>query len=148
MKNTKNIFLPIATITLFLTIQTAVASQEPNFEITNKSTTDISVYLAHGNNQSKGMLVKPQQRQQYQINPNDSCVIIINTEDESGFGRFNYSLDAPGKTKYVTWNPDKKPALYPQTGPLAGFGKLIGMKTASGLSLNNNIAAGQIKQNR
>jgi hypothetical protein len=55
-----------------------------------------------------------------------------------------FHIDAPGKTKYLTWSPDKSISLYPRTGPLMGLGKLIGMKSKSGYSLNNNLSAGQI----
>ncbi len=160
MKNTKNIFLSIAVITLFLASQPSTASasapasratatsQEPNFEISNKSKDDIVVYLSYGDYKSSGpLMVKPQERKRYQIGLNDQCFITINTfpKDKSKkLGVFSYKINAPGKTKYVTWNPDKPSALYPQTGPLAGFGRLIGMKTESGLSLQNNLSASQI----
>jgi hypothetical protein len=51
-----------------------------------------------------------------------------------------YELNAPGKTKYVTWNPSKSPFLYPQTGPLMG---MTG-KSDSGYPLSNNLAQSQI----
>ena len=40
----------------------------------------------------------------------------------------------PGKTIYITWNPQEKVSLYPQTGPALSFNK-----TASGLSLSKNV---------
>ncbi len=53
-----------------------------------------------------------------------------------------FEVDAPGKTKYMSIDLNKTPALYPQTGPLLG---LMG-KTKSGLPLKNNVSAGQIRQ--
>ena len=52
-----------------------------------------------------------------------------------------YSFNAPGKTKYVTWNPAKSPSLYPQTGVWMG---LLGTSD-SGYSLKNNLSRGQIE---
>jgi hypothetical protein len=61
-----------------------------------------------------------------------------------------YTKDsAKMKTKYLTWNPDKDPKipLYPQTGVFMGLGALFGAnKTASGLSLQNNITQSELTQ--
>jgi hypothetical protein len=51
-----------------------------------------------------------------------------------------YNLNAPGKTKYITWNPAKSPSLYPQTGIWMG---ILG-KSDTGYSLSNNLSQGQI----
>lgn len=51
-----------------------------------------------------------------------------------------YELIAPGKTKYVTWNPAKSPALYPQTGTLMG----LSGKSDSGYPLGSNLGQSQI----
>jgi hypothetical protein len=51
-----------------------------------------------------------------------------------------YELNASGKTKYVTWNPSKSPALYPQTGTLMG----LSGKSDSGYPLVSNLGQSQI----
>ena len=51
-----------------------------------------------------------------------------------------YSLNAPGKTKYLTWNPAKAPYLYPQTGTFMG----LSGKSDSGYPLGSNLTQGQI----
>lgn len=51
-----------------------------------------------------------------------------------------YDLNAAGKTKYITYNPSKSPALYPQTGPLMG----LRGKTESGYPLGSNLSQSQI----
>ena len=53
---------------------------------------------------------------------------------------FVYELNAPKKTKYVTWNPSKSPALYPQTGTLLG----LSGKSDSGYPLGSNLGQSQI----
>ena len=59
-----------------------------------------------------------------------------------------FSIKAPGKTKYLTWSSAKKPSLYPQTGPLMGlmgrYNPLGQGKTESGLPLHNNVSEKQI----
>lgn len=51
-----------------------------------------------------------------------------------------YDLNAPGKTKYLTWNPAKSPILYPQTGTLMG----LSGKSDSGWPLSSNLQQSQI----
>ena len=51
------------------------------------------------------------------------------------------SINAPGKTKYLTWNPAKSPYLYPQTGPLMG----LLSRTSSGYPLAVNVKQSDIR---
>ena len=62
-----------------------------------------------------------------------------------------FTINAPGKTRFFTYNGDKKEAdrLYPQTGPLKGLGKftpnfIAQDVTNTGLLKRNNIDAKDI----
>ncbi|HXW53566.1 MAG TPA: hypothetical protein VEL47_05635, partial [Myxococcota bacterium] len=58
---------------------------------------------------------------------------------------YKYLINAPGRTKYLTWNPAKFPSdahefLYPQTGPWLG----LLWVTESGFSLKKNVSQSDI----
>ena len=138
MKNVKNISLAI-TIAALINTQ-CTQSAVPVIEIYNKSNNVIKVTIFAGPNRVSTDAVvysndtwKPTQA----VDPNS--VLDIHITD----GRvYHFNIQAPGKTKYLTWNPAKSMPLYPETGPLLG---LMG-QTKSGLSLKNNVSSSQITQ--
>lgn len=167
MKNIKNMFAIVATITLFLTSQSSMASskefatksggllkqmQGPGFELFNKASNTITITIFIDGVFTKLFNIQPQGKAQLTVDVKKPIQLgIYNQETKISTTTFtrnitpkpdhSYTLDAPEKTKYLTWNPAKGNApLYPQTGPLMG---LMG-KTESGLPLNNNISAKEI----
>jgi hypothetical protein len=66
-------------------------------------------------------------------------------------GIMGYKLYPAGKTVYLSYDPAKSPAVYPQTGPLKGIGKftpnfIMEDRTNTGLLKRNNIATKEIDQ--
>lgn len=147
MKNIKNILTVVVTTAVLYCSQTIQCSRSlsaPNIEIYNKSNEEITVLITNVDNQvpraitvPKGMAVK------YDADINSELRFEIWSLSKLNEKRFlaTATINAPGKTKYLTWNPEKKPSLYPQTGPLLG---LMG-KTQSGLSLKDNLSPSMIK---
>ncbi len=147
MKNIKNILTAVVTAAVLYcpqTIQCSAPLNAPDVEIYNKSNEDITVFITNLDNQvprsinvAKGMAVK------YDTDINSELKFEIWSLSNKNANRLLAvaTINAPGKTKYLTWNPEKKPSLYPQTGPLLG---LMG-KTQSGLSLKDNISSSMIK---
>ena len=81
----------------------------------------------------------------FAINPNEPVHVTIFTVNQ----QFQYyTINAPGKTKYLTWNPAKATPLYPQTGPMMGlmgrYNPLGAGTTESGLPLGNNVTEREI----
>jgi hypothetical protein len=158
MKN-KNSLLSIISTVAFLTVSLTAyddappsGSFAPVVEITNKSNESIQVNIADaGTNVRKDIAtayVSPNQRWNSGdrvIDMNNKLLIEVSTKANT-YAPKVFFINAPGKTKYLSWDPSKSMPLYPQTGPLAGFGKMLGMKTASGLSLDNNVSASQIQK--
>ncbi len=142
MKNTKNIFFSILAITALYS-KPMQRADVPTVEIYNKSNNDIRVRIE---NMKDGVF------QTGRLSPKDTWKpnIDINAQLRFRILELNdnpsicsFTINAPGKTKYLSWNPENsKGPFYPQTGPLMG---LMG-KTESGLSLKNNITSSQIKR--
>jgi hypothetical protein len=162
MKNIKNIFLTVAsTMALFSTqLSTAGTSgllksiQGPGFELYNKAPQTISVALL-----IDGKLVEAKN-----VGTMQKFLKTIDLKNTVRIGIFNkqlpptnistgllsgaitpqpdaiYELNAPGKTKYVTYNPAKTPHLYPQTGTFMG----LSGKSDSGYPLGDNLQQSQI----
>lgn len=137
MKRTKSISI-VATIVALISTQYA-QSAAPVLEIYNKSKNIINVTV-RSNKATIEMSIDPNtQRIPHQPVDINSELSIFITEQNRSHG---FYIKAPGKTKYLTWNPAKKTPLYPETGPLMGF---MG-KTESGLSLKNNVTRSEINQ--
>jgi hypothetical protein len=145
------LFLSIASAMAFfgtsLNASTAPSgSFDPVVEIYNKDKDSIQVNLIDvGGSMQKTIAtayVAPSQQWNSgsRVIDMDNKMMIEVLKQNKIIGRF--MISAPGKTKYVTWNPAKSPSLYPQTGPFMGF---MGT-TDSGLSLKNNVSSGQISQ--
>lgn len=152
MKNTKNIFVSMVVIAAALgssqIIQSAEFFNEPAVAIYNKSKEDITVNIMNlENNVAYIMGIPGEKEGRYDADINSRLRFEIWSQSDSNKEKTLgvFSIDAPGKTKYISWDPAKSPALYPQTGPLMGFGKLVGMKSKFGLSLKNNVTPSQIK---
>lgn len=163
MKRTKIIFLAVIATVSFFNSQSIIASmtqfsdlskqlaqksknEGPGFELYNKAPNTIYVInsfmdiieIAPNN----GKFAKD-------INLNDPISFSIYNQKPS-FSRagpsanftpvISVTINAPGKTKYLTWNPAKTPSLYPQTGQLMG---LLG-KSDTGWSLSKNLSQSQI----
>ncbi len=168
MKNTKNIFFSILAITLFLISQSSLASEQlakkssalvkkmqgPGFEVFNKSANTITITIFMNEKFLRYADIAPQQGFSLDIDVNQPIQLgVYDPKTKVSTGTFSreitpkapyfYTLNAPGKTKYLTWSPDKSTPLYPQTGPLMGLGKMIGMKSRSGYPLDNNISSVQ-----
>jgi DnaJ domain len=143
MKNTKNIFLLIVSIITLSNAQQLFS--EPVIEIYNKTNESIQVNIADviGNTTKDITTAYVAPAQQWNsgaraITLNNKLHIEVATKANSTPKAF--IIDAPGKTKYLSWDSAKSQPLYPQTGPLLG---LMG-KTKSGLPLNNNVKAENI----
>jgi hypothetical protein len=166
MKSVKNIFLSIATITLAVISQSSIASQQlaqkssdlvkklqgPGFEVFNKSANTITVTIFINEKFLRYADIAPQQGFALDIDLNQPMQLgVYDPRTKISTGTFSrqiepkakyfYTLNAPGKTKYLSWDPTKSMPLYPQTGPLMGLGKMIGMKSRSGYPLDNNISS-------
>ncbi|HLJ31838.1 MAG TPA: hypothetical protein VKU36_05340 [Candidatus Babeliales bacterium] len=149
MKNTKNILLSLFTITAICSSQSMQSSEffedihnKVAVEIYNKDQRDIGVAIIDLKTSDAYTMVVPSgQARKYDANINSPLRFEIWSPLSPGKALGVFSVNAPGKTKYLTWNPAKYPALYAQTGPLMG---LLG-KTESGLPLKNNIKSSQIK---
>ena len=146
MKNFKRIALLIG----FFAVNTVVAI-DPGFEIINKATQPISIALVV-NGQLTNTTVGAGKKFatstpvsdviQFGIYEKQTDNVTLHPSSGSLMPQPTriYTLNAPGKTKYITWNPAKSPNLYPQTGTFMG---LTG-KSDSGYSLKNNMTQSQI----
>lgn len=135
MKFIKNFTIILSIIIICSIFDTKAA---PTFEIFNKASGPIGLAVGR----LKNITVHPGKGFQFatddiNINKNHLAVMICPT---IGSSCKTFTINAPGKTKYLTWDPTKKIPLYPQTGPLIGLLN----KTESGWSLQNNLAASQI----
>ena len=161
MKNMKNIFVAIVSAISFLSIQSAKASQGPGFEFYNKDTdyfniSTITIALVFNKDPKTAIItdIAPNKKFSKTINLNDEillCVFKKQTPITSVSSikdiyqkrpDYIYIINAPGKTKYVSFNTAKAPHwVYPQTGTLMG---LTG-KSDSGYSLQNNIKQSDLR---
>lgn len=151
MKNLKNISLPI--LLIIATTATLTAFTPPiNFELYNKDPEQgrIKLTLLVGNTPIiKDKIIDSGEWFQAAINqyePVKVTIFKVNQQYEY------YVINAPSKTKFLSWNPSKSPSLYPQTGPMMGLmgryqhyipGAGAG-KTETGLHLHNNVTENQI----
>jgi hypothetical protein len=159
MKNLRLILTSVATIASLLAIHSVQSGtsglvkkmQGPGFEIYNKASSAISVAiiidgkLTAVNIASNGKYI-------LDIDVNKPVRLGIYNKQTSGIsttfltGAITpqpdkvYELNAPGKTKYLTWNPAKSPFLYPQTGTYLG----LSGKSDSGYPLSSNLSQNQI----
>ena len=146
MKNFKSIALLIG----FFAINT-VAAVDPGFEFVNKATQPVSIALVVNGQLTNATVpagkkfststpladiiqfgIYEKQTDNVTLHPSSGSLMPQPTRI--------YTLNAPGKTKYITWNPAKSPNLYPQTGTLMGWSG----KSDSGYSLKNNMSQSQI----
>lgn len=72
----------------------------------------------------------------------DTSFSIGQMRDGKPSGLVSYRINAPGKTRYMSY--DDKGRLYPQTGPLMGLGKytpnfIMEDRTNTGLLKRNNV---------
>ena len=150
----KQLFLSIISAAAFISLSASDApSGAPVIEVSNKQDSSIQLNIAEigpngGRKNYPTVYVQSMKRWDSGQRAVDMNSVIEITISNQGQLAGRYVLYAPGKTKYVTWNPTRRPSLYPQTGPLGGFGKIMGMKTDSGLSLKNNLSGGQIEEKR
>lgn len=159
MNNIKNILLSLVSITAFASSQVTVAGasgllksmQGPGFEVYNKASNPITITIfidgafeRYADINAGGKFLKDiDVKKPMQIG-------IYNKVTKISTGTFSreitpkpdffYDLNASGKTKYLTWNPAKSPALYPQTGTFMGMSG----KSDSGYPLSANLSASQI----
>jgi hypothetical protein len=148
MKNT-NMFLSIAAIVAAISSSVAIASAPGNvpvIEIYNKGNESLQVNIidVSGGAQKTIATAYPSADSQWNsgsraIDLNSKLMFEILKQNKI-ISRF--TVNAPGKTKYLSLDLAKTPSLYPQTGPLLG---LMG-KTKSGLSLKNNVTSSEISQ--
>jgi len=147
MKNMKSILvkmtLLIATVTSY-TLQAA-----PNFEIYNKSKTPIKVRVSNIRGEATESSVPADQVWRTTVNSVLHGFRVAITTADNDLEVFDLHPEDKDETAYVSFDPNKRPALYPQTGPLMGLmGKhnpFFG-QTKSGLPLTHNIASVNIKK--
>lgn len=158
MKNIKHILISIISIVAFASFQSTVAGttellksiQGPGFEVYNKATNPITItifidgtFTQSADINAGGKFVKDVDvSKPMQIGIYDKITKVSTNlfQTISPAPTFLYDLNAPGKTKYLTWNPAKSPALYPQTGTFLG----LSGKSDSGYPLGSNLSQGQI----
>jgi len=162
MKMIKNVLLTVISVIGFFSTQSSIASaggtsgllksiQGPGFELYNKASQTISIAVI-----INGQLITAN------VGAGQKFTKIVDLNDTIRLGIFNkqtpgisttlitgaitpqpdaiYDLNASGKTKYLTWNPAKSPALYPQTGTFMGMSG----KSDSGYPLSANLQQSQI----
>ncbi|HLJ31839.1 MAG TPA: hypothetical protein VKU36_05345 [Candidatus Babeliales bacterium] len=135
MKNSKKIVISIILCSLHF-LHGAQALNEPTVEIYNKTTRDLGVTVINLDNGITSTLTIPaEQAQKYNTHIDSRLKFEMWSPSNPTQALGIFSINAPGKTKYLSWDPAKSTALYPQSGSLMSFGD----KTKSGLSLKNNI---------
>jgi hypothetical protein len=159
MKPIKNILMTIVSVVSFFSAQSSIAgtaellkkTQGPGFEFYNKASQPVSIaiiidgQLTTADIAANGKFIKD-------VDLSKTIRLGIYNKTTKGISttlltgaidpqpNFIYDLNAPKKTKYVTWNPAKTPALYPQTGTFMG----LSGKTDSGYPLGSNLQQSQI----
>ncbi|HLJ31833.1 MAG TPA: hypothetical protein VKU36_05315 [Candidatus Babeliales bacterium] len=154
MKSLKNVIFSLVILAGVITLSMHAAN-DPNFEIYNKSKEDIKVVIATAGERTmdpvkREIRITSNKKEQTvakestwrETLPSTLAGVGVMVVDSDGKHEFNVQREDATETIYLSWNPEKSTALYPQTGPLMG---LLG-KTKSGLSLKNNISSNQIKQ--
>jgi hypothetical protein len=161
MKIMKNLFITIVSIISFFNAHAGTSGllksiQGPGFELYNKAPQTISIALIiNGKFTTKNIGAGEKFSQQVDLKdtirlgifnkqtPNISTALgsgIITQLTITPQPDAIYDLNAPGKTKYITWNPAKSPTLYPQTGTYMG----LSGKSDSGYPLGSNLQQSQI----
>ena len=144
MKSIKSVFFSLVSVATVIASTNIDAAT--NFELYNKANGPIGVMLG-----SQQYFVQSMQQLPLTVNTSSTIYVEVYPDTNSPaelrmkMAEFNpnkFSINAAGKTVYLSWNPSKSPSLYPQTGPLMG---LMG-KTESGLSLSNNVKSSEIKK--
>lgn len=147
----RHIFLSIAAAISFVTISLGAGappsgSFDPVIELYNKNQDSIQVNIVDisGSTQKTITTAYISGNQQWNsgsrvIDMNSKLLIELLKQNKL-IARFE--VNAPGKTKYMSIDLNKTPSLYPQSGAYMG----ISDKTKSGLSMKNNLSAGQIRQ--
>ena len=152
MKNTKNMLLSMTIIAALCSAQSAQSAEffdAPTIEIFNKKEECVVAITNLNNGAVMVMGIPSNQTKRHDTDINAKLKMQFWSLGGRPMGAF--IINAPGKTKYLSWNTAKSIPLYPQTGPLKGlfgrynpFGKGT---TESGLSLSNNITEKQITKN-
>ena len=145
MKNFTNVLLTIASGIALFTAQTSVGSTHM-IEVYNKENTSIQLDITEmgtgGRKNFPTVYVAANQQWRSGDRNVDMNAELEFTISDKGKMIGRYQVNAPGKTKYLSWDRAKNPSLYPQTGPLLG---LLG-QTKSGYGLENNVRASQISK--
>jgi hypothetical protein len=139
MEIRNNLLAIVSLVALFgINSQINAATEGPGFQIQNKAKNSIKVTLVAGPMGTAKM---------YQVSRDMFLPVEINLQDRitikviDGSTSKMYTIDAPGKTKYLTWNPSKSKPLYPQTGTYMG----LSGTSETGYSLKKNVSASDIK---
>lgn len=138
MKNIKTILALAVAIISIMSFSSSI-NAVANFELFNKSNEGIDFTLECGSNKQK-LFVNPGEQKQATIGTCQTLYVIITGRASKQTS--TWEIRGSEKTRYVTYNPAKKPYMYPQTGPLMGF---LG-KTESGLSLKSNVKQSDINE--
>lgn len=158
----KKIFISLLLSAIFGAFSVINAANEPTVEVFNKYSQPIWIMIKVG---EPGTVQEKVPVRGLELHPGDSKAHIDIGTDElvtlyidldpikkssrpENYHDFKYIFKQPssnGKTKYVTFNPEKNikdpwKYLYPQTGTFMGFSG----KTQSGHSLKKNIVASDI----
>lgn len=139
MKSIHNKFLAALLFSILSSLSFSAQAAEDNFELYNKAKYEIRLFIKIGDEKAKYYDIPSGQAGQMMV-PNDKPIYLTIRDKEAVVkgqlaSEFYVKIKPTAKTKYITFNPDKSPKLYPQTGPWLG---LLG-KTESGLSLKNNF---------
>jgi hypothetical protein len=142
----------LAPVTMTHAAETKIADKDVTFELYTKDQplkTDANIKV-YGGTVLQGDIGSPKIKTapiysnmaRAQIRVDDASKFLIFLEIKHPRGTYAYTIRPGHKTVYLTFNPEKSPAVYPQTGPLKGF---LG-KTETGLPLKNNVSASNIVQ--
>jgi len=125
----------------------AVGEKGPGFELRNQSQLNVMFRLFIKNKKIVDQALAPNNIFQWEINLIDPLTIEV-YEPSSRNVLEKIQINAPGKTKYITWNPKKykKPALY--FFPQASGDILSPEVSVSRFNLDNNVHQIDIKRIR
>jgi len=133
MKNIKHMLATVLAITLVVGFCSSVQAVE-NFELLNKSTKPIKVIMKFGWDEQPVIVIPAGLAGRRNV-PNDKPIfLMIQEEGKAGQAIFK-RIEPRNETKYLTFEPTKRPTVYPQTGTYMG----LSGTTSTGLSLKNNI---------
>jgi hypothetical protein len=126
MTNIKNISFLIVLVSLLSVTQISLGMMRINFEIYNKSKNTIKV-----NVDGEEALVSPMKQYPQTFTNINKRINVDIYPNASSLEMRRFIIVTEGKTVYLSWNPAKRPSLYPETGPWLGS---LGI-TESGLKL-------------